>query len=135
MLTTQCGVDSDKKTTNVSRSNAFAHCARSTLRREEFLEIQQALGCTGDGTPFNRYVETWWLVRERVIESIYANWDTLSAYFQSIKNQVPQEQRLKVAKLCKIFLDNFKYCLLMFLLPIVKQFEKINKLFQVNTNY
>ena len=35
-----------------------AHFARSTLRREEFLEIQQALGCTGDDTPFNRHVET-----------------------------------------------------------------------------
>lgn len=112
-----------------------AHFARSTLRREEFLEIQQALGCTGDGTPFNRYVETRWLARGRVIETIHANWDTLCAYFQSIKNQVPQEQRFKVAKLCEIFLDRSKYCLLVFLLPIVKQFEKINKLFQVNTNY
>ena len=35
-----------------------ANFARSTLRREEFLEIQQALGCTGDCTPFNQYVKT-----------------------------------------------------------------------------
>ena len=111
-----------------------AHFSRSTLRRKEFEEIQEVMGCGDEKTPFQRYVETRWLARGQVMRCIYTNWDTLLAYFTSISKQVPQEQRYKIAKLCEVFNDRSIYCLLAFLLPIIEQFEKLNKMFQVKSS-
>lgn len=79
--------------------------------------------------PFKKYVETRWLARAHVIRSICKNWDTLSAYFSSIKD-IPMEQKIEVQKLADIFKDKSKYALLAFLLPIVEQFERLNAMFQ-----
>ena len=49
--------------------------------RQEFLDLQS----NGDlSTPLERYVETYWLARYRVMINIHKNWNTLKSYFELI---------------------------------------------------
>jgi hypothetical protein len=79
--------------------------------------------------PFKKYVETRWLARAQVIRNIVKNWDSLLAYFSSISD-IPMEQMGDVQTLCETFKDRSKYALLVFLLPIIEQFERLNAMFQ-----
>ncbi len=109
-----------------------AHFSRSAVRRKDFLQLQDIMEADNQEDtchPFKKYMETRWLVRAHVIRSICKNWDTLSAYFSSIKD-IRMEQKIEVQKLADIFKDKSKYALLAFLLPIVEQFERLNAMFQ-----
>ena len=108
-----------------------AHFGRSTLRRKEFLEVQKAMGDEENTHPFNRYVETRWLARGKVLRAIHNNWDALLAYLVSIQSNVPQEQRFEVEKLIEILKDRSNYAMVAFLLPIIEKFESLNQMFQV----
>jgi hypothetical protein len=46
--------------------------------------------------------------------------------------EVTYDCRMEISKLCEIFQDRSRYALLVFLLPIVEQCERLNALFQVN---
>jgi hypothetical protein len=110
-----------------------AHFSKSTIRRHDFLDIQKVMGSednTESVTPFQRYCETRWLARSKVIRNIYKEWDTLEAYFLSIENEVHGSYRGDVRYLIQIFKDRSKLALLAFLFPIVESLERINAMFQ-----
>jgi hypothetical protein len=107
--------------------------SKSAIRRQDFLEIQKVMysGMATKGTsPFQKYCDTRWLARAKVMKNIYKEWDTLEAYFVSIKDDVPSEARVDVAVLIQTFKDRSKQALLAFLIPIVEDLERINAMFQ-----
>ena len=112
-----------------------AHFSKSAIRREEFLELQQVLDEGETSHPFHKYVETRFLVRGKVLKNILKNWESLLVYFEAVKNQVPMETKVEVNKILEILKDKTKYILLTFLVPIIEEFEKLNKKFQVSCHF
>ena len=107
------------------------HFSKSAVRREEFKELQNLMDEGEKSHPFDKYNETRWLARGKVMRNILKNWDILSVYFEAIKNNVPMEHKLEVSKILEILKDRSKFILVTFLVPIVEEFEKLNKKFQV----
>lgn len=112
-----------------------AHFSKSAVRRQDFLDIRQVMdsGDEKSQTPFQKYCDTRWLARGKVMKGIYKNWDSLDAYFTAIKDKVPIESRVDITTLLKILKDRSKLALLAFLIPIVGEFERINTMFQGTT--
>ena len=114
-------------------SKVPAHFSRSSIRREEFLELQKAMeaGNPEDlSTPFERYVETRWLARYNVMIIIHKNWDTLKWYFELIIPNLSLGQKFEVKALLDMMKDESNHLLMAFLIPIVGEFEKLNAMFQ-----
>jgi len=81
-------------------------------------------------TPFERYVETRWLARYKVMINIHKNWDTLKSYFELIIPNLSLGQKFEVKALLDMMKDESNHLLMAFLIPIVGEFEKLNAMFQ-----
>ena len=107
------------------------------MRQADFKTVQQCIEAGEEGDmaksdPFKAYVETRWLARGPVLVAIKDNWVSLGAYFSSIDlKQVPQEKRIDLRKMVDILRDQYLLILLIFLVPIIQELEKLNTMFQV----
>ena len=114
-------------------SKVLAHFSRSSIRREEFLELQKAMeaGNLDDkSTPFEHFVETCWLARYKVMINIYKNWNTLKSYFELIIPNLSLGQKFEVKALLDMMKDESNHLLMAFLIPIVGEFVKLNAIYQ-----
>lgn len=66
-----------------------------------------------------------------MLKNILKNWESLLVYFEAVKNNVPMETKVEVNKIIEILKAKTKYILVTFLVPIIDEFEKLNKKFQV----
>ena len=74
------------------------------------------------------FVSYRWLVRGEVLQRMLCNWNHLNSYFStSVFNQIC---RYKARTLADMLFDDVNYLYICFLIPVVKEVDKINKFFQ-----
>nr|XP_047124193.1 uncharacterized protein LOC124806931 [Hydra vulgaris] len=108
--------------------------SKSSIRREEFKVLFQTMDPSNErmGTPslFQKYSATRWLVRGKCLYNLMVNWYELKAYFLCAKAQAPACIRYRVTTINNMFNDETLYLYVVFLTPIVQEFERLNALFQ-----
>ena len=110
----------------------FSH---SALRREEFRDLVKIMDPNNEGDagdPFQKRSRTRWLATGPVASRILGNYYELLAYFSAVIPHAPQRCRMKAFLIKEKLQDETNYLLLNFLVPIIKDFERINMLFQAS---
>ncbi|XP_068239267.1 SCAN domain-containing protein 3-like [Palaemon carinicauda] len=95
---------------------------------EEEEEVSKSIKNTH--MPFLKTSSTRWLVRGRVIKRLIENWNELRCYFSIAMQEGTQDVRYRARILHEMLCDEINYLYLIFLSPIVSEFEKINAFFQ-----
>lgn len=80
--------------------------------------------------PFIKLSKTRWLVRGKVINNILLNWEELLAYFTCCEQSGSQDTKFKERLMKEMLQDKINYFYFVFATPVVKEFERINCLFQ-----
>ena len=86
----------------------------------------------GRSMPFTKPSTTRWLVRGRLIRNLLQNWSTLKEYFGALSTSAGMDSRGKARMICEMLSDDTNHLYLMFLSPIVDDFEKTNIFFQAS---
>ena len=115
-------------------SEVPAFFSRSTIRREEFKKLFDVMDPNqeraGTPTPFQKFSVTRWLVRGKCLYNLLVNWHELKAFFSCAEQQAPASAKFKINTLKQLFKNDLIYLYIVFLTPIVQEFERINSLFQ-----
>ncbi|GFO11546.1 Zinc finger mym-type protein 1 [Plakobranchus ocellatus] len=116
----------------------FSH---SDLRRQNFKSVFYTINPDEDTMPgkttplpFEKLSSTRCLVRGKVMNNILANWYELKAYFELSDDSKRYETRYKARLIKEMMQDHKNYLYFQFAVPIVKEFETVNSLFQ-HTNF
>lgn len=107
------------------------HFRHSSVRRDDFITLCQVFdgGVAENSPPFINYAETRWLEKAKVIDRIVSNWHQLLSYMEVSKTVLDQFEMVTINGLMK---DHTNYLLLVFLLPVIQQFESLNRDFQAS---
>jgi hypothetical protein len=84
----------------------------------------------GHPAPFQKYSKTRWLVRGKVLHRILINWEELLAYFQALVTTASSSVRYKVRVLIDMMRDHQNYLYVVFLIPTVREYKRLNADFQ-----
>ena len=105
------------------------------IRREGYLQLFNAM--SGDDPDqkgvkktFTKLSATRWLVRGKVIVNIVDKWFDLESYFVVASMNGTQAVRFKARMIADAVKDEMNLIYFYVTRPIVKQFEKVNALFQ-----
>ena len=105
---------------------------KSEKRKQQFLSLFDQL-CPSEmpeSNPFERYSETRWLCRAKVIKNILENWDVQVKYFEEILPDLKRENKFKVSIILENLKDEELKKLFVFASPIMQELEAKNKYFQ-----
>ena len=103
---------------------------RKNQYNELFDKLQEESEQPITGKPFEKYAQTRWLCRAKVIKLIIDNWDTLVDYFDSILTETKLDQKFTVSLILEILRDSELKKLLIFAHPILELLENKNQMFQ-----
>lgn len=104
---------------------------KSDKRKKEYTALFESMeSLTQTSKPFEKYAETRWLSRGKVIKTLLNNWDVLIAYFEKIMPSLKRELKFNASVILESLYDLEQKKLFIFCLPIVENLETKNLLFQ-----
>ena len=111
-----------------------AFFSRSSVRREEFKKLFDVMDPdqdrAGTPTPFQKYSTTRWLVRGKCLYNLLVNWQEFKAFFACAEQHAPANVRYKINSINQMLKNDLIYLYIVFLTPVVQEFERMNSLFQ-----
>jgi hypothetical protein len=109
--------------------------SKSAIRREAYKELFETFkGCNIENwtapLPFQKYNQTRWLVRGKVIYNTPANRQILKKYFSLAEVEGEANVRYKARMLKDMLYDPINLLYFHFLSPVVAEFKRVNAFFQ-----
>ena len=99
----------------------------SNISQHEFVELFNTMNADderkGIPLPFQKLTQTRWLVRDKVLGNILANWHELIAYFSCIEPNCDTKHRYKVRQIKGMLADPSLFWYTHFALLTVTEFE------------
>ena len=100
---------------------------RSALRKKSYADLYRAINDGKDPLQLIPLSSTRWLARSNCIKRILDNWDSLKLHFQLASSDC---DRYLAKELYNMYSDPINELYLVFAMPILSAFERINLLFQ-----
>lgn len=108
--------------------------SNSILRREAYIKLLETFNGNIESStlplPFQKFCQTRWLVRGKVIFNILLNWEELKLYFSLAEAKGEASVRYKARIIADILRDPISHLYFHFLSPVVTEFERVNAFFQ-----
>eukprot|EP00795_Rhopilema_esculentum_P002040 gene2040-17605_t len=108
--------------------------SKSTLRREAYKKLFDITNENSERAslphPYQKFSQTRWLVRGKVIFNILVNLQELRAYFSIAELEGDAKVRYKARLIADMLRDPINLLYFHFLSPIVAEFERVNAFFQ-----
>ena len=109
--------------------------SKSGVRRDAYTQLFETFeGCDVNSSslplPFQKFNQTRWLVRGKVIYNILVNWEILKTYFSLAEGEVEANVRYKARLIKEMLHDPINHLYFHFLSPVVSEFERVNAFFQ-----
>ena len=111
--------------------------SKSTIRRDAYAKLFEIIN---DGTynstlasPFQKFSQTRWLVRGKIIYNILMNWNELKTYFAMAEQEGEASVRYTARIISDMLKDPINFLYFHFLSPVVSDFEKVNAYFQATS--
>eukprot|EP00795_Rhopilema_esculentum_P005707 gene5707-10957_t len=110
---------------------------KSTIRRDAYKKLFDIINAGTESSnlpkPFQKYNETRWLARSKIIFNILMNWNELKAYFGIADQEAQASVRYTARLISDMLKDPINYLYFQFLCPVVTEFEKVNGFFQATS--